>query len=54
MDKCDKKDIRYMLTDKGISLNKVLYEIAIVTVDSGNYPDKLKKDLKTNLQERLL
>ena len=54
VDKCDKKDIRYMLTDKGKSLNKVLYEIAIVTVDSGNYPDKLKKDLKTNLQERLL
>ena len=54
VDKCDKKDIRYMLTDKGKSLNKVLYEIAIVTVDSGNYPDKLKKDLKINLQERLL
>ena len=54
VDKCDKKDIRYMLTDKGKSLNKVLYEIAIVTVDSGNYPDKLKKDLKMNLQERLL
>ena len=54
VDKCDKKDIRYMLTDKGKSLNKVLYEIAIVTVDSGNYSDKLKKDLKTNLQERLL
>ena len=54
VDKCDKKDIRYMLTDKGKSLNKILYEIAIVTVDSGNYPDKLKKDLKMNLQERLL
>lgn len=54
VDKCDKKDIRYMLTDKGKSLNKILYEIAIVTVDSGNYPDKLKKDLKINLQERLL
>jgi DNA-binding HxlR family transcriptional regulator len=54
VDKCDKKDIRYMLTDKGKSLNKILYEIAIVTVDSGNYSDKLKKDLKINLQERLL
>jgi DNA-binding HxlR family transcriptional regulator len=54
VDKCDKKDIRYMLTDKGKSLNKILYEIAIVTVDSGNYPEKLKNDLKINLQESLL
>jgi DNA-binding HxlR family transcriptional regulator len=54
VDKCDKKNIRYMLTDKGKSLNKILYEIAIVTVDSGNYPEKLKNDLKINLQESLL
>lgn len=54
VDKCDKKNIRYMLTDKGKSLNKILYEIAIVSVDSGNYPEKLKNDLKINLQESLL
>ena len=54
VDKCDKKNIKYMLTDKGKSLNKILYEIAIVTVDSGNYPEKLKNDLKINLQESLL
>ena len=54
VDKCDKKDIRYMLTDKGKSLNKVLYEIAMLTVDSGNYPEKLKNDLKIDFQERLL
>ena len=54
VDKCDKKDIRYMLTDKGKSLNKILYEIAMVTVDSGNYPEKLKNDLKIDFQERLL
>ena len=54
VDKCDKKDIRYMLTDKGKSLNKILYEIAILTVDSGNYPEKLKNDLKIDFQERLL
>ena len=54
VDKCDNKNIRYMLTDKGKSLNKILYEIAIVTVDSGNYPEKLKNDLKINLQESLL
>ena len=54
VDKCDKKDIRYMLTDKGKSLNKILYEIAMLTVDSGNYPEKLKNDLKIDFQERLL
>ena len=54
VDKCAKKNIRYMLTDKGKSLNKILYEIAIVTVNSGNYPEKLKNDLKINLQESLL
>ena len=54
VDKCDKKNIRYMLTDKGKSLNKILYEIAMLTVDSGNYPEKLKNDLKIDFQERLL
>ena len=37
VDKFDKRDIRYKLTDKGKSLNKVLYEIAMLTVESGNY-----------------
>ena len=36
-DKYDKKNVRYILTEKGKSLNKVLYEIAMVTVDSENY-----------------
>ena len=54
VDKCDKKNVKYKLTEKGKSLNKVLYEIAMVTVDSENYSDKLRNDLKTNFKENLL
>ena len=54
VDKCDKKNVRYILTEKGKSLNKVIYEIAMVTVDSENYSDKLKGDLKANFRQNLL
>lgn len=54
VDKIDKKDIKYYLTDKGKSLNKILYEIAMVTLDSGNYSDKLKNELKISFEENLL
>ena len=54
VDKCDKKNIKYKLTEKGKSLNKVLYEIAMVTVDSENYSDKLASELKTSFKENLL
>jgi DNA-binding HxlR family transcriptional regulator len=54
VDKCDKKNVKYMLTEKGKSLNKVLYEIAMVTVDSENYSDKLRSDLKASFKENLL
>lgn len=54
VDKCDKKNVRYILTEKGKSLNKVLYEIAMVTVDSENYSDKLKNELKSSFKENLL
>ena len=54
VDKCDKKNVRYKLTEKGKSLNKVLYEIAMVTVDSENYSDKLRNDLKASFRENLL
>ena len=54
VDKYDKKNVRYILTEKGKSLNKVLYEIAMVTVDSENYSDKLANDLKTSFKENLL
>ena len=54
VDKCDKKNVRYKLTEKGKSLNKVLYEIAMVTVDSENYSDKLRNDLKASFKENLL
>ena len=54
VDKCDKKNVRYKLTQKGKSLNKVLYEIAMVTVDSENYSEKLASDLKASFKENLL
>ena len=53
-DKIDKKDVKYKLTEKGKSLNKVLYEIAMVTVESENYSDKLRDDLKSSFKENLL
>lgn len=53
-DKCDRKDVKYFLTEKGKSLNKVLYEIAMVTVDSENYSDKIRDDLKTSFRDNLL
>lgn len=54
VDKCDRKDVKYFLTEKGKSLNKVLYEIAMVTVDSENYSDKIRDDLKTSFRDNLL
>ena len=53
-DKYDKKNVRYILTEKGKSLNKVLYEIAMVTVDGENYSEKLACDLKASFKENLL
>ena len=54
VDKCDKKNIRYKLTEKGKSLNKILYEIAIVTLDSEKYTDQTRDDLKSIFKEKLL
>ncbi|WP_296857887.1 helix-turn-helix domain-containing protein [uncultured Methanobrevibacter sp.] len=54
VDKCDKKDVKYFLTEKGKSLNKVLYEIAMVTVDGEKYSDKLRNDLKKSFEDTLL
>lgn len=54
VDKFDKKNVKYTLTEKGKSLNKVLYEIAMVTVESENYSDKMRDDLKTSFKENLL
>lgn len=53
-DKCDKKNVKYYLTEKGKSLNKILYEIAIVGVDGENYSDKLKNDVKATFKDKLL
>ena len=54
VDKFDKKNVKYSLTEKGKSLNKVLYEIAMVTVDSEKYTDKTRDALKTEFREKLL
>ena len=54
VDKCDKRNIRYKLTEKGQSLNKILFEIAMVTVDSGNYSDNTKDELRSVFRNQLL
>ena len=54
VDKYDKKNIKYFLTEKGKSLNKILYEIAMLTVDSENYTDKTRNDLKNAFKMQLL
>lgn len=54
VDKYDKKNVRYYLTDKGQSLNKIIYEMAIFSVNSENYTDKTKTELKSVFKEKLL
>ena len=54
VDKCDKKNVKYFLTDKGKSLNKVLYEIAMIGVDGESYSDKIKNDVKEIFKDTLL
>lgn len=54
VDKCDKKNVKYILTEKGKSLNKVVYEIAMVTVERENYSEKLAGELKASFKENLL
>ena len=54
VDKYDKRNIRYKLTEKGQSLNKILFEMAMVTVDSGNYSDNTKNELRSVFRDKLL
>lgn len=54
VDKYDKKNVRYYLTEKGKSLNKIIYEMAIFSVDSEDYTDQTKTELKSVFRERLL
>ncbi|WP_406532179.1 winged helix-turn-helix transcriptional regulator [Methanobrevibacter sp.] len=54
VDKCDKKNVRYKLTEKGQSLNRVLYEIAMLSVDGETYSDQVKNDVKASFRETLL
>ena len=54
VDKCDKKNVKYILTEKGKSLNKVLYEIAMISVDGETYSDSIKNSVKNTFRETLL
>lgn len=54
VDKCDKKNVKYKLTEKGRALNKILYEIAMLSVDGETYSDEIKNDVKTSFRETLL
>ncbi len=54
VDKYDKKNVRYYLTEKGKALNKIIYEMAIFSVDNENYTDKTKSELKSVFREKLL
>ena len=54
VDKCDKKNVRYELTEKGQSLNRVLYEIAMLSVDGEGYSDQIKSDVRASYKEALL
>ncbi len=54
VDKFDRKNVEYRLTEKGKSLNKIVYEIAMLTVESEDYSEKLKSDLKLSFKENLL
>ena len=54
VDKCDKKNVKYILTEKGKSLNKVLYEIAMIGVDGETYSDNIKNSVKNTFRETLL
>ena len=53
-DKYDKKNVRYYLTEKGRALNKIIYEMAIFSVDNENYTDQTKTELKSVFREKLL
>ena len=53
-DKYDKKNVRYYLTEKGQALNKIIYEMAIFSVDNENYTDQTKTELKSVFREKLL
>ena len=53
-DKYDKKNVRYYLTEKGKALNRIIYEMAIFSVDNENYTDQAKTELKSVFKEKLL
>ncbi|WP_407453452.1 winged helix-turn-helix transcriptional regulator [Methanobrevibacter sp.] len=54
VDRYDKKNVRYYLTEKGQALNKIIYEMAIFSVDNENYTDQTKTELKSVFREKLL
>ena len=54
VDKYDKKNVRYYLTEKGQALNRIIYEMAMFSVDNENYTDQTKTELKSVFREKLL
>lgn len=56
-DKCE-HDVEYILTKKGQSLNKIIYELAIFSIDEdmGDYKfsNETKGELKSNFKDKLL
>lgn len=54
VDRYDKKNVRYYLTEKGQALNRIIYEMAIFSVDNENYTDQTKTELKSVFREKLL
>ena len=47
----DKRDIEYFLTDKGKSLNKILYDLVIFTLENEDNNDKYSEDTKVKIKE---
>lgn len=57
VDSEDEKKTEYQLTEKGYALNKIIYELAMYTVNTDKYnnyyDDETKNNLKTMFKEKL-
>ena len=47
----DKMDIQYFLTEKGKSLNKIIYELVIFTLENEDNKDKYSEDTKIEIKK---
>jgi DNA-binding HxlR family transcriptional regulator len=52
------RDVEYILTKKGQSLNKIIYELAMFTIDEEmgdtKFNDETKSEIKRNFKDKLL